>query len=223
MFEPSIGDEACIKPRGKGACDVVAKSTVARLGAGWTKCPQSGIVRRGTSMTSQCEFDKDKLTVRSFSKRQGCGGNAAPRAATPQTHRPHQKRTHTSIESGKWEGRGRDSGPKAGMGGLGNSLYSPTSPVSWRWHVWKVIESNSGEHTASSNLIIKSSNVNMGSEVAHPITQRGNGGNALCVVGIVRSTDDSEDSITSQEGRDHTRNTIAHNSGETHSRKGRRS
>lgn len=99
--------------------------------------------------------------------------------------------------------------------------YAP--PVFQWWQAVKAIQGNSGEHTASSNLIIKSSNVNMRSEVAHPITQRGNGGNALCVVGIVRSTDDSEDSITSQEGRDHTRNTIAHNSGETHSRKGRRS
>ena len=45
------------------------------------------------------------------------------------------------------------------------------------------------------------------------------GGNALCVVGA----GDREDSITSREGSDHTRNTIAHNSGETDSRKGRRS
>ena len=42
MFEPSIGGEACIEPKGKGACDVVENSTVARLGAGWTKCPSPG-------------------------------------------------------------------------------------------------------------------------------------------------------------------------------------
>lgn len=65
----------------------------------------------------------------------------------------------------------------------------------------KAVQVNSGERTVSSIHIIMSSNVNMEMQVAHPITQRGNGGNAVCVVGVVRITDDSKDSITSQEGR----------------------
>lgn len=103
------------------------------------------------------------------------------------------------------------------------------SPVfQWR-RAAKAMWDNSGEHTASYRIHgerIESSNASQYSgyeQVAGPITQKGNGGNAPCVVGVVHSTYDSGDSITSPEGRDHTRNTIVHNPGETHSRKGRRS
>lgn len=98
------------------------------------------------------------------------------------------------------------------------------SPVfQWR-HVVEAIQANSGGRTVSFVLIIESSRASMRTEVAHPITpKRGSGGDALCVVGVARTTNDTGDSTTPVEGRGHTRNTTVHSSGETHSRKGRRS
>ena len=98
-------------------------------------------------------------------------------------------------------------------GGMTEPEGLTASPVfQWR-HVRKIIQVNSGEHTVSPVHPIMSSTVNGRTEVAHPITQRGNGGNALCVVGVAGSTDDSEDSITSREGSGHTRNTAVRNIG----------
>ena len=182
-------------------------------------------------MANQCEFDMGRLTVRPISRRQGHDGNTVSGAATPQKHRPYRERTRISIVRVMREGRGGNSAPKAGTGREQTTVMLRPLP---RCHgdgmcrkPRKPTRENALCPQRTRYELIMSSNVNSSCAsggVAHPISVKArNGGNAQCVVGLARSTREVEDSITFTEERGHTRNTAAHNSGATHSRKGRRS
>ena len=185
---------------------------------------QYGSARRGICMTYQCKFGTGNCwhvqlatdTVSAATlvlKLSGC-------ETTGRIEREHDVASRGAMSGGlrKWNVS------ESYHGGTTEPEGPAASPVfQWR-HVMKAIQTNSGERTASCVHIIKSSKVNMRTQVAHPIsTKVRNGGNALCVVGMARSTRDGKDSITFSEERGHTRNTIACNSGATHSREGRRS
>ena len=101
-------------------------------------------------MANQCEFDMGILTVRPISRRQGHDGNTVSGAATPRRHKPYRERTCISTVRDMREGRGGDSALKAVMGREQTTVtLSPLPPVSWRWRVSKVMETNSGERKAS--------------------------------------------------------------------------
>ena len=170
--------------------------------------------RQGSSMTEQWKFVTGNCAFGRKVK-----GTAYPAMAMLKLPRyeitGRIEREHDAASRGVM-GRLRKSNRfESYHGGMTEPEGLTASPVfQWR-HVRKIIQVNSGEHTVSPVHPIMSSTVNGRTEVAHPITQRGNGGNALCVVGVAGSTGDSEDSITSREGSGYTRNTAVHNSGET--------
>ena len=164
--------------------------------------------RRGSSMTSQCEFGSGNYLFSLIAADTCSTATYCVKLSSPRSTGLQRKRTEYSTVSPKWEGRGCIVKSKANTVRAGNRQDRAASPVSCRLHGMKAMGGNSGDRAVSfpeQSCCIKRLGAGRqdceGGEVALPISASEMEGDALCEVGGVRGTDDSVCSTNTREGR----------------------